>query len=364
MKLATILLWLLLVAPAGAATVQMSQAPCGHVCFTFDVAVLSAPDGEANDVRAGVDEGGALVVSDAGAPLQPGPGCEAVSGAVRCPGARRLEAWLGDGGDRLVAAVRVHVQGGPGDDRLELSEGSALGDDGADTLACLASCFLAGNSGDDRLSGSDQVDSLETGPGADTVVAGAGDDMIRASAGDRVDGGSGRDHLAADDLQRVDLSGRGPSDLLATGVESLAGGPGDEVLIGDDGANAIAGGGGADRIVCGGGLDWVGAPVASTVLAADCELVEITRVVIDRRARRTRQGLRLHARCVQCPSFLDELRAFTPSGRLVARGRLGARGGTVLLRGVRGRRVPRRVRIRGYRDGRETEKRLSFTVSA
>jgi hypothetical protein len=87
----------------------------------------------------------------------------------------------GTGNDRVAAANRATVVGGPGDDRLKAKEGN-------DTLR--------GSSGDDRLSGGKGTDVLKGGGGDDGIEA---LDLIR----DRVAGGRGRDEAAVDCYDRV-----------------------------------------------------------------------------------------------------------------------------------------------------------------
>src|SRR5918998_3994854 len=119
---------------------------------------LSANAGESNVVTV-APAGTALVVSDAGAVLTPGPGCAPQGVQLICGGATRVEADLGDGDDAL-------------------------------TLSAPLPADLDAGDGDDALTASAAADTLAGGAGFDTLVGGEGDDRIDGgTGGDSADGG-------------------------------------------------------------------------------------------------------------------------------------------------------------------------------
>jgi len=122
---------------------------------------VRANDGEVNRLTLS-HAGGVATVTDAGAELVAGEGCEQVAaGEVRCAvseGDPRADVTLGDGDDEAVAlgALRAKLDGGAGNDVL-------TGGDAGDTLD--------GGDGDDRLTGGAGVDAHDGGEGADTIAA-------------------------------------------------------------------------------------------------------------------------------------------------------------------------------------------------
>jgi hypothetical protein len=146
---------LVLCAPADAATVSVEGDA---------LRVVAAP-GERNALAiAQLVPGGALRVTDSGAPLTAGPGCaSAADGSTECApplGAAaptRIEVDAGDGDDsvRIEAQLAAHMLGGDGDDQL-------LGGGGAD--------FVDGGGGDDSIELRDTLsDSAWCGAGRDSV---------------------------------------------------------------------------------------------------------------------------------------------------------------------------------------------------
>jgi Ca2+-binding RTX toxin-like protein len=220
----------------------------------------------------------------------------------------------GGGGDLICGgAGNDVVVGGPGDDGLsgdagddridgspgydfafyddspaavvvDLLGGTATGGDGADTLTAVEAVF--GSNFDDRLSGDDDVNSLEGGPGADVLAGRGGDDFISGSEGnDRFIGGPG------EDTAYYNFSPRAIRASLATrvgtgwgrdtfrGIEDVNGSARGDVLVGDAGRNwiigyagndVIRGGAGNDRLEGGKGKDTVdGGPGRDRCLTAE-----------------------------------------------------------------------------------------------
>jgi len=144
----------------------------------------------------------------------------------------------------------------------------------------------AGGSGNDTITGGSIRDrALNGGPGNDKVYGGGGNDDLYGEAGnDRLDGGSGADELdggtGADLLKggagsdhalywkrtksvNADLDGKaddgekGEKDTIATDVENLWGGFGNDTITGNALRNYIDGGGGKDVIRGGAGDDLI-----------------------------------------------------------------------------------------------------------
>jgi Ca2+-binding RTX toxin-like protein len=166
------------------------------------------------------------------------------------------------------------IQLGDGDDRL--SYGGVSPDDGAK---------ISDGPGNDVVSGSARDDIFINGPGNDVLIGGAGeDDLLGGPGSDRLVGGAARDTVRYDDRHgavRADLQGdaddgaSGEHDQIASDVENLVGGRGNDRLTGNShnnqldglagkdrlqgrsGADEIDGGPGNDRIVGGPGRDFL-----------------------------------------------------------------------------------------------------------
>lgn len=211
--------------------------------------VYAAAPGELNVPRVSLTPDG-VVVGDRGARLTPGAMCAAAGDEVVCrpPAApTEFEVALGDGADALErgavptdAGARATVDGGTGDDRIELGPGSAVGGEG-----------------DDRITGDAGNQSFEGGPGADDLEGGEGNDVLDGGPGpDRLFGGPGIDVVAwtgETDPVFVDLAIDGPAGTMAqrdivVGAESASGGAGNDVLRGTGGINELRGGPGNDRL--------------------------------------------------------------------------------------------------------------------
>jgi Ca2+-binding RTX toxin-like protein len=236
--------------PAHAGTARLETTSDPRAGVTVDLVYVAAP-GEANRVSVS-GEGNAsgttaLVVRDLAGAL-PGPGCErpdpADTAHVRCPvpsgaTAESFQATLGDGADTLVlqataVALVGNVDGGAGDD------------------AIVSSGTMKGGPGNDRLRGGDIGDLFDEGD--------------RGNGSDRIVGGGGVDHLTYQGRLRsvtVDLQGdrddgeRGERDRVATDVEALSGGRGEDRLTGNRLDNSLSGMQGADVLIGGRGDDGV-----------------------------------------------------------------------------------------------------------
>jgi len=189
-----------------------------------------------------------------------------------------------------AAAGADAVFGGPGRDTADYSARTAgitaslddLANDGAPgESGNLASDLeiLRGGSGDDHLTGGIGNDTIYGGPGNDTLAGGDGDDALNGDAGndtfdegatangaDTITGGAGRDTISYAGrgagvriaLDGVAHSGEpGEADRIASDVEDVIGGAGDDMITGSALDNVIDGGLGDDLISGGAGVDTV-----------------------------------------------------------------------------------------------------------
>jgi RTX calcium-binding nonapeptide repeat (4 copies) len=186
----------------------------------------------------------------------------------------------GQGGDGTGAVFDSPLTLEGGDDADDLTGGSAadilrgqlLGDslDGAeggdDLLGGVGTDQLAGGDGDDRLTGGPGDDSESGGADDDTFDQGAtpdDDDELIGGEGDQE--GDGELDVVAYDLRPSDLqvhldgvpgSGQGAeSDDIASDVEGVLGGAGDDDLVGNAEDNVLSGGPGGDSLAALGGDD-------------------------------------------------------------------------------------------------------------
>ena len=127
----TLLLLALSAAPAGAATVRVElidppASPKAGIEASFARVIYDAAPGEVNVVTVGEDAARAIVVTETGAPLTAGEGCNAQApGTVVCPVVRSASprsrgsgVRLGDGDDQLTAGAALNGYGGAGNDVL------------------------------------------------------------------------------------------------------------------------------------------------------------------------------------------------------------------------------------------------------
>ena len=125
-------------------------------------------------------------------------------------------------------------------------------------------CGLGGN---DTINGLGGNDTIYGGAGNDRINGGTGDDQLIGEAGaDTLNGGVGADtvdYSAASvpltisiDSQAND-GARGERDAVATDVENVVGGSGNDSITGSTAANDLDGGTGNDSIIGGGGDDAI-----------------------------------------------------------------------------------------------------------
>jgi len=288
--------------------------------------------------------GGVYTVTDSTADnMNAGAGCTAATAvSVTCvdTGVTSLSLSGGNQHDRfeVIAPTSAVISAGTGNDTL-------IGGDGDDTLnGAQGNDTLIGGGGADVFNGNQSTDTVDyTGrtaglqvtidgvandgdgtlpegdnvmPDVENVVGGTGDDTLTgdgdanqlngADGDDLLDGGAGADSLRGGaDVDTVDYSARSaavsvdaddvaddgqvvPSegDNVASDVENVIGGSGDDILGGNASANRLQGGAGLDTLTGGDGTDdldgGAGSDVfdagagADTVRARDGEVDAIT----------------------------------------------------------------------------------------
>jgi Ca2+-binding RTX toxin-like protein len=220
-----------------------------------------AGSGQANAIT--VTRSGRVVIIDDKVTIKPGKGC-ARAGAdktrVKCttssnPGLVSIST--GNKNDVVVnkTGIPMNAYGGSGNDTI-------VGGGARDAV-------LNGGSGNDKVYGAGGNDDLYGGTGDDKLYGGAGHDELDGQAGaDYLGGGPGSDHAIYWDRYRgvnLNLDGKandgekGERDTIATDVENLWGGAGNDTIIGNAGPNMLEGQGGKDFIRGGAGNDSIDA---------------------------------------------------------------------------------------------------------
>lgn len=186
-------------------------------------------------------------------------------------GGSSVDYIYGEGGkDEIFGdAGNDRIHGGAERDWLigEAGNDSIWGDDADD--------YLYGSAGDDILSGGNGLDELYPDDGHDRVYGGPGGDRISAYAingegvgADYYSGGGGHDWLTYGSYftkaVTVDADGvtgddgaKGERDTVATDIEAITGGSGDDVIVGRPGGDNLSGGPGDDSLYGGGGADFL-----------------------------------------------------------------------------------------------------------
>ncbi|GLY05186.1 calcium-binding protein [Actinoplanes sp. NBRC 101535] len=314
---------LLVTASAGVLTAAPAQAAStGTATSTSTGVTFKAASGKVNKVTLSIS--GKTVTIDDRVALKAGKGCKQVKGdktRVTCTllstAYQPIRVHLGDrddtvvnksgagmfayggsgkdtltggtGGDELYGesgADRIHgdgehdyLDGGTGNDVLYGDGGWDIlwGGGGDDTLWGGADDDqMAGSTGDDRMHGDIGNDDMSGGSGADTLRGDSGDDYLSPGTGaDVIRGGSGTDMVSYSGHTKpvtVNLDGRkndgakGEGDTVATDVENIYGGEGDDHLTGDGRANRIVGWWGDDVIRGGAGNDDIDGDVGADLL--------------------------------------------------------------------------------------------------
>jgi Ca2+-binding RTX toxin-like protein len=176
----------------------------------------------------------------------------------------------GSGNDKLTGDAAANIfDGGAGNDVVSGGAGADLihGDQGNDTLS--------GGDGRDILNGDDGNDTLKGGSGSDSLLGDAGNDSLDGGTqSDFLSGGLGTDTANYSSRRRkvsvttpygVPNDGaRGEGDTVATDVESVKTGSGNDFIDAKDGLKG--------RVSCGRGRDRAMADAADTV-SSNCEVV-------------------------------------------------------------------------------------------
>lgn len=176
-------------------------------------------------------------------------------------GVPRVTAYGREGSDRLT--------GGDGPDSLYGDQGDSATGDGNDVInGGGGDDRLQGYRGSDTLNGGDGDDSLYGDEGNDSLKGGAGDDSLNSMStkdgADRLDGGSGRDsaqYWSRTANLKLTLDGKAndgaknEGDSLASNIERIDGGSGNDLLMGNNSPNDLNGNDGNDTLKGLGGDD-------------------------------------------------------------------------------------------------------------
>jgi Ca2+-binding RTX toxin-like protein len=249
-------------------TAGIASAAGGGVAeVSANVLRYTAAAGDNNSVVISLS-GGAFIVDDI-VSITPGPGCGYPSVAdltrVQClsAGVTSISVRAGDGNDVVnnTSATPSTLWGEAGDDLLDGGQGNDIlrGDGGADRffgdggidgvtyfgIAANVHADLDGVAGDDGPSDGDtiatDIEDLYGGNGNDTLIGNA----VR----NRLVGNAGNDTLSSGDDHDI-LSGGAGNDFLSsgTGNDSLSGGADNDTLLAFDGNDSLDGDAGDDRL--------------------------------------------------------------------------------------------------------------------
>jgi Ca2+-binding RTX toxin-like protein len=144
----------------------------------------------------------------------------------------------------------INVEGGTGDNEIDLSGVTWDKFPGISVYTPPYSVQINGGSGDDTITGSGLGNKIDGGAGNDTINGGGWPDNIKGGDGDdQIDGGFGDDFIYGGVGNDI-IDGGGNDDLID-------GGAGDDRLNGGDGCDIIEGGAGADNIHGGDDFDMI-----------------------------------------------------------------------------------------------------------
>ena len=318
---------LAVVLPVALAVVLPSAAHAGEAFVSGD-GVLSYVDPsnrENNDVLLRV-EGGKIVITDRGAPVESSSSaCQVVSASrVECPAnvtvdvstfgdSDKVEYRLPHEGFVSLGDGVVMYDGGPGHDKMDyggadrgvsVTPEDGLANDGRpgdrEKVETTFEEFVGSNFDDGPLFGTPHTDLMDGGPGNDQIAGGGGGDVFVASPGDGADdyhGGPGRDTLeyfrfstpVTVSLDNVANDGAvGERDQVRSNVENLFGGSaadtstsfgafsqldgrgGNDMLLGGSGPDTLSGGPGSDTLDAGSGGDVVFARDGAALDDVEC----------------------------------------------------------------------------------------------
>jgi hypothetical protein len=263
-----------LAAPTASHAATIGPATIGGV---DSVSYVAAP-GEANQLVVQPGPGGTVSFVDPSATIAPlDATCVSVSAhEAQCAAALvpALNLSLGDGDDSATVDVNTPgvLSGDSGNDVLTGGDGdeSLRGGDGDDVLEGRGGAdLLSGEAGRDRVTYAGRTAPVTVDLTTTTTdrEGEAGEHDTVASDVERVTGGAGNDRIVGNtDANQLDgglgddaLDGRDGNDALAgsTGDDTLDGGPGNDTVAGGDGNDALAGSTGDDTLDGGAGNDAV-----------------------------------------------------------------------------------------------------------
>jgi Ca2+-binding RTX toxin-like protein len=222
--------------------------------------IVDREDGGNWAAASGVD------LNDVDAALQPEKltgGSNSISGTA---GNDNLAGNIGDtilygyeGDDHIYAySVGDYIEGGTGNDIIDLVGGVARGGVGSDTITATGSASVS-------LYGNNDTDTLRGGSAGDVLDGGLGDDHVYGGAGnDQIEGGDGGDILLGEAGDDVIIGGLNNDGILGgDGNDVVMGEYGDDNLDGGDGDDGLSGAAGRDTIKGGNGNDYIrGGPLA------------------------------------------------------------------------------------------------------
>jgi Ca2+-binding RTX toxin-like protein len=272
----------------GCTSVSSTQATCpapgvaamavstGDMNDTASVSATSIPtsfnDGPGNDTMTGGSAADTFISGTGSDTFRGGAGQDIVDYSSRsAPVNVSLDSVANDGesgeSDNVGTDVNVVIGGSAGDTITGSSGDNDLyGGPGNDSLhGGSGNDRLFGQAGDDSLAGDGGTDTLDGGTGADAIAGGTGTDTADYSSrgaavnlsldGQANDGEAGEHDNLASDVEV--LTGGAGDDTISggSGNDTLNGGPGDDTLSGGAGNDSLSGGVGDDRLDGGDGSD-------------------------------------------------------------------------------------------------------------
>jgi serralysin len=254
---------LLVVGAVGVAATPAQAATTG-VVSVYDGTKVRYKAGSGHQNRVFLSRSGNTVTVDDRVAIKAGAGCKAVKGdktKVRCtpkkaPTRVRVDTydrndaiWGLGGNDRIYGSPQNDkLHGGDGADTIEDGHGRDLvrGGNGDDTIyAHGGKDAYYGDAGNDRISMYEYPKSVAD---ADRIFGGAGSDTAFYSYETAV-------NMDADAV--ADDGRKGEGDNIATDIENLVGGDGNDRIVGNAGRNELEGLGGNDTIYGLGGDDML-----------------------------------------------------------------------------------------------------------
>ena len=286
-----------------AAAASPAASAAEREVFVANAKLVVRGDGLANvfTVRR---SGSTYTVEDTHKNWQSTPGCSGVgTHTATCTSSALLglDMSMGGGGDVVTVALFAAapsiegnvILGGGGDDNLNTHVAATVnGGDGDDTVEMNGpgGALLLGSSGQDTVKSAGGDDELDGGSGRDTLEGGQGDDVLRGGPDkDVIRGGNDFDNNDADTVEYTDhngvtvtlddvandgnnsdeeLVGQARDNVLQ--VENITGSPGVDTLVGNSEANLLNGQGSNDTLRGEGSSDvLIGSTGADSLFGGD-----------------------------------------------------------------------------------------------